>query len=150
MLAGICGSVWYPTGDGVWVPTANSRRGQQSPLAMCVCVNVCMYMHVASCPLSQRPAGCKPFICSIIQPEAIPFDTHIPHGTLILPSWQHSALWPDGRVSFKTPALPRVPWHMQISSWYASPSCIHISIHIHILCYARRVPAVRHLNHLMP
>lgn len=135
------GDLWLRLASN-WLKSLGSNRKQSTCLASkALWLWVCMCMHVASCPLAQRPAGCKPFICSIIQPEAIPFDTHIPHGTPIL-SWQHSALWPDGRVSFKTPALLHVSWHMQISSWYASPSLFHQQwyTHIHphpVLCETR-------------
>lgn len=135
MLAGICGSVLVSN----WWWSLGCNRKQSTCLvskALWLCVCVCM--HVASCPLSQRPAGCKPFICSIIQPEAIPFDTHIPHGTPHPDSTlQHSG--PTGGCHLKHPHFYTFHDTCKFPAG-THPPAIYTQTHIHphpVLCETR-------------
>lgn len=68
--------IWFGVGFGGSKPQTVDVFGQYCP-------QQCVHMHVASCLLLLLCAAlltslCKPFICPIIQPEAILFDTHIP------------------------------------------------------------------------
>lgn len=68
--------IWLGLGFGGSKPQTVDVFGQYCP-------QQCVHMHVASCLLLLLCAAlltslCKPFICPIIQPEAILFDTHIP------------------------------------------------------------------------
>lgn len=68
--------IWFGLGFGGSKPQTVDVFGQYCP-------QQCVHMHVDSCLLLLLCAAlltslCKPFICPIIQPEAILFDTHIP------------------------------------------------------------------------
>lgn len=70
--------VWVRVGFGwVWVLGGLNRK-QSTCLVSIAHSNVCICMWLPVCCSALLTSLCKPFICPIIQPEAILFDTHIP------------------------------------------------------------------------
>lgn len=187
MPTGIYQLHWYPTGsrefgyelnwDWVWV---RGSKPQTVDVFGQYCPQQCVHMHVASCLLlcsALLTSLCKPFICPIIQPEAILFDTHIPQAPRTFrPLCTVCALSAQSGVT-QTRTLS---WHMQISSCFASPQArtLLLPSHTHTrhtshltmlvlpphqlekvvspsalcvcVCYVKRIAAMRHLIHLMP
>lgn len=95
MPAGIYQLHWYPTGSGglgyeldlVGFGLGGLNRKQSTCLVSIAHSNVCicMWLPVCCCCCSALLTSlCKPFICPIIQPEAILFDTHIPQAPALL------------------------------------------------------------------
>lgn len=188
MPTGIYQLHWYPTGsrdgfgyelDLVWfgfwgVKTANSRR-VWSVLPTAMCAYACGFLSAA---VAQRCSAlltslCKPFICPIIQPEAILFDTHIPQAPALLGHCVLCALslCPVGchtnSNTFMTHANfqllriptgsntppPTTPTHTSHLTMLVLPPC-HlekvVSPSALCVCYVKRIAAMRHLIHLMP
>lgn len=70
------GTSWIGIGFGL----GGLNRKQSTCLVSIAHSNVCicMWLPVCCCCSALLTSLCKPFICPIIQPEAILFDTHIP------------------------------------------------------------------------
>lgn len=114
MPTGIYQLHWYPTGSRArvwvrvgfgWVWVLGGLNRKQSTCLVSIAhsnVCICMWLPVCCCCSALLTSLCKPFICPIIQPEAILFDTHIPQAPRTFrPLYTVCALSLPSRVSHK-------------------------------------------------